>query len=150
MVRYRETAKGRVRLTSEEEAEFLAEVTSRNGAEAKKARLKESLAQLRYEKETAGIVVNGLLVDTSYEGQMRLYTKPNYFIPNRTNRSVRWKGKDGVFKNLSVSELNTVIDAVASYVEACYATEAAHLSAIDALQDDQVDAYDITQNWPDQ
>lgn len=107
--------------------------------------VKVEVTSLRYEKETGGIVVGGVAIDTDRPSQNML----NGAISSMRNgyiNSTRWKGADGTWTEVTLTELEPVAAAVAQHVDACFAAEEAHHAALDAGADPAT--YDITTGWP--
>lgn len=81
-----------------------------------------NVATQRYEKEIAGILIDGLPFYTDRETQMKLIAAslraqitPDY--------SINWKLSNGDFKNFSSDEIVEISNKVGDYVQACYNRE---------------------------
>lgn len=107
----------------------------------------ESLAAYRYEKETAGITVNGSTIRTDRESQSliagaKLYSDLNESI------LIDWKAENG-WVQIDRNAIVAISQAVAAHVQACFSNEKVHSSAINALTTvEEIEAYDITTGWP--
>lgn len=106
------------------------------------------VANKRWQVETGGIVVRDTPIATDRESQSQLnsaYTS----LKNGLTHDTPWKSADGSFKLVQLAELETVAQAVATHVRTCFATEQAHVEAINMLQTQaERDAYDIHSGWP--
>ena len=120
------------------EAEFLV---------LKQAEAKAALAALRWEKETAGIVLGGVEVRTDRESQAQLssaYTS----LKSGLITSTDWKGANG-WVLAGLAEIEPLAQAVAQHVAGCFATERLHAEAIDALTTaEAVAGYSVATGWP--
>ena len=115
-------------------------------ARAKKDRISE-LAALRYQHETAGITLNGMVIETDRQSQA-LITGAWSFSQLNPAVLIDWKGVTG-WVQIDAATISAVAGAVASHVQACFSTERVHAEAITALEtSDAVTAYDITTGWP--
>ena len=134
-----------VELTPEEEAEwFASQVVSID--ELKSQRLSE-LAALRYEKETAGITLSGMAIETNRESQA-LITGAWSFSQLNPAVLIDWKGTNG-WVQIDAATISAIAGAVAAHVQSCFSTERVHAEAISALEtSEEVAAYDLTTGWP--
>jgi len=106
-----------------------------------------ALAAYRYEKETAGITVNGAIIKTDEKSQAKL---TGAWAKGQMNPAVvlRWKGENG-WVIIGKSEIDAIAVVVSDYVEACYDNECAHSEVINSLMTAaEIDVYDITTGWP--
>lgn len=107
-----------------------------------------ALAALRFQKETAGILINGAKVKTDRESQGAL-TGAYTSLKNGLLTGIDWKAEGGVWVSLTLAQVEPLAQAVAAHVQACFSTEKAHAQAIEALSTvAEVDAYDISTWWP--
>lgn len=106
------------------------------------------LADLRFQKETAGIVVGGVSIKTDRESQA-LISGAYSSLKNGLLTSIDWKGANG-WVTVTLAQLEPIAQAVASHVQACFTRERQHNDAIQAVVNNQVavSAYDITTGWP--
>ena len=112
--------------------------------EVKEKKLAE-LAQLRWEKETAGILVDDVEIATDTESQksmMWLYIKAQE--DKNGDFYVKQKDKTKKAKKLKGSDLIVIADAVFNHTQACLQREAELSDLIDADVN-----IDITTGWPD-
>ena len=67
-----------------------------------------------------------------------------------TQRGAAWKGSDGVFRDISFSDVLVLAEAFASRLEACFARERVLTAQLAALSDDQLVSLvgAIEQFWP--
>jgi len=106
------------------------------------------LAALRFQKETAGIVVGGVSIKTDRESQALINGAYNS-LKNGLLSSIDWKGANG-WVTVTLAQLDPIAQAVASHVQACFTRERQHNDAIQLVVNNQVQvsAYDITTGWP--
>lgn len=106
------------------------------------------LADLRFRKETAGIVVGGVGIKTDRESQA-LISGAYSSLKNGLLTSIDWKGATG-WVTVTLAQLEPIAQAVANHVQACFTRERQHNDAIQAVVNNQVQvaAYDITTGWP--
>lgn len=121
--------------------------TMKNIDQLKQTKLAD-LANLRYAKETGGVTLpNGAKIQTDREAQAQITGALNA-ISNGFITNIKWKTPEG-FVELGAQEIAGIAGAVASHVQACFANEATHATAIQGLTDGQaVIDYDITAGWP--
>lgn len=84
--------------------------------------LSDYAANLRYEKETGGIAINGIAVATDRASQAML-TGAVLRAQMDSNVTVKWKTVAG-FVELSAAQIIAIGTAVGNHVEACFAKEA--------------------------
>lgn len=123
-------------------------VDPRNLEERKQA-LANSATSMRWEVESAGIVLDdGTQVRTSKDAQDRIASILQ--CAERAGvKSIDFKASN-CWTTLSTAELEQLAIAVARHVQACFSAERAHHEAIEQLQSIvDVDAYDLKQGWPD-
>ena len=113
----------------------------------KRAELTNAVTALRWAKETGGLTLtNGITVGTKAEDQNRITTViANAQLAGVT--TVDFKAASG-WVTLQLSEVQALAAAIALHVQACFSAERAHHEAIAALDDAQLDNYDITTGWP--
>lgn len=101
------------------------------------------IADRRFEAETAGIVVNGMPLDTGRDSQA-LVTGAALAAVIDSAYSCQWKTIEG-FIDLDAQQIIAIASAMRAHVQACFDREAALLDALDAgtYTDDQLD-----QGWP--
>ena len=105
------------------------------------------LAAYRYEKETAGITVNGALIRTDEYSQGKIN---GAWSTAQINPAVLidFKGVNGWVK-LNAAEITAIAEAVSIHVQSCFSTERIHSDAIAALETSEaVTAYDLNTGWP--
>jgi hypothetical protein len=108
----------------------------------------EALAQLRYERETAGITVDGAVIKTDRESQAML-TGAWVRTQRKPTTVIDWKGKNGWGK-VGKAQIEATADAVSDHIQNCFTQEMVHATAIAALETaEDIDAYDITTGWPE-
>ena len=112
----------------------------------KTQRLSE-LAAYRYQKETAGITLNGIAIETNRESQALINGAWSF---SQLNPAVLidWKAESGWIQ-IDAATIAAIAGAVATHVQACFSTERIHAEAIAALETSEaVAAYDLTTGWP--
>lgn len=118
------------------------QAVSEDLAEAKR-RLRERATALRWEHETGGITVGGVLVLTGIEDQNRIAT-----ALIGAPATLDFKADSG-WVTLTLAELQAVAAAITTHVQACFTAERAHHEAINALPSlAAVAAYDVEAGWP--
>lgn len=106
------------------------------------------LAAYRYEKESAGIIVDGVDVHTDRSSRSILNSKKDW-LANHPSQVVDYKGKNG-WHDLTKQKVEDIWDEVETHVESCYNIERTHAEAIEALTTvNDVEQYDITTGWPE-
>jgi len=86
----------------------------------KKQRI-EQLASLRYEKEIAGIEINGIKIKTDRESQSLINGAYVSTLIN-PNFTIDWKGENG-WININAQQITGIATAVATHVQACFTRE---------------------------
>lgn len=102
---------------------------------------REQLAALRYEKEIAGIEINGTVIRTDRETQSVL-DSAHRRAKEDLDLLVDWKGANGWVK-LTAAQIIAIGDAVFAYVQACFK----HERELSDLIESDIDT-DITIGWP--
>ncbi len=105
------------------------------------------LAALRYEKETAGITLNGASIETDRASQALI---TGAWSISQINPAVLidWKTATGDWVQIDAATIAGIAGAVAGHVQACFSAERVHAEAIAALETaEDVAAYDITVGW---
>ena len=107
-----------------------------------------ALAAYRYGRETGGVIVSGISVATDDRSKM-LISGAYAAAKNNVREVFQFKGGAG-FATLSKAQIAAVAEAVFTHVQDCYANEATHAAAIEALATAaEVGAYDFTTGWPE-
>ena len=108
-----------------------------------KAQKKAEIAAARYEAETAGTTVNGVLIDTGRDSQA-LITGAAVAAMLDSEYSLNWKTESG-FIHLSAPEIIAVAQAVRAHVQTCFDREGELVAQVDAAQNvEELDASDIS------
>lgn len=102
------------------------------------------IAARRYQAETSGTIVNGMLLDTGRDSQA-LVTGAALAATLDQNYVCKWKTIEGFFE-LSAQQIIGIASTMRAHVQACFDREAELLAALEAgtFTDDQLD-----QGWPD-
>ena len=105
------------------------------------------IAAYRYQKETAGIVINGMTIKTDVDSQAKL-TGAWSFSQLNPAILIDWKAESGWIQ-IDAATIAAIAGAVAAHVQSCFSTERIHAEAIAALvTSEEVQSYDITNGWP--
>ena len=108
-----------------------------------KAQKKAEIAAARYEKETAGVEVNGVLVDTDRDSQS-LITGAALAAVIDGEYALNWKTESG-FIHLTAPEIIAVAQAVRAHVQSCFDREGELVALVDAAQNaEELNAIDIS------
>lgn len=106
---------------------------------------KAEIAAARYDAETAGTTVNGVLIDTGRDSQA-LITGAALAAVIDGEYSLNWKTESG-FIHLSAPEIIAVAQAVRAHVQHCFDREGELVALVDAAKtEDELNAIEIT--WP--
>ena len=113
-----------------------------------RANRKSELSAIRFERETDGIVINGVNVETNRDSQAMIngawsasQVDPNILID--------WKGADGSWTQINAATITGIAMAVSAHVQACFSNERQLSEAIDDAETTaEVDAIDLTVGWP--
>lgn len=126
-------------MTAEEKAAHLAGM---------KATRKAAATDLRWQKEVAGIAINGVPVATDDRSKTLILGKRAKAREN-PDMTFRWKSASGEWVNLTGAQIIAIADAVADHVQACFDREGDLHDAIDAAETaEDVLAVDIAEGWP--
>ena len=110
-----------------------------------KTQKKAAIAAARYEREIAGVTVNGVLIDTGRDSQA-LITGAALAAVIDSGYSLNWKTTAG-FIHLSAPEIISVAQAVRAHVQSCFDREGELVALVDAAQSaEDLDSIVIT--WP--
>lgn len=108
-----------------------------------KAQKKQEIALARYEAETSGTTVNGVLIDTGRDSQA-LITGAALAAMLDGDYSLNWKTAAG-FIHLTAPEIIAVAQAVRAHVQACFDREGELVALVDAAQNaEELDAIGIS------
>jgi hypothetical protein len=116
--------------------------------EAIKTETAEMLAAIRYEKETAGITVNGIHLLTDDRSKSLLVGKAlKASIDPAT--TCNWKTPAG-WVTLNAEQLISLATTLDAYVQACFDREGEIAAQIDAATTvAEIEAIDLNAGWPD-
>jgi hypothetical protein len=113
-----------------------------------KAAHKAVATDLRWQKETAGILIGGMLVATDDRSKTLILGKRAKAREN-PDMTFRWKTAGGAWVELTGAQIIAIADAVADHVQACFDREGDLHDAIDAAETAQaVLSVDINTGWP--
>lgn len=106
------------------------------------------LAALRYAKETGGITLNGVRIETDEKARINLSGAVSRAML-RPESSVNWKISSLVWVPIAAEQIIEIGLAVSGFIENCFTCEMNHALAINALETaEAVQAYDVTTGWP--
>lgn len=116
---------------------------------------REDLASLRYQKETAGIDVNGIVVKTDRQSQAMITgasLAAKLAIDEEEPFEIKWLSESGPVI-LNAQEVIGLAQAVRAHVQACFDNQIDHLDELHQLSQsgtaqDIID-YDIQTGWPE-
>lgn len=107
-----------------------------------KALKNAAIAAARYDAETAGTTVNGVLIDTGRDSQA-LITGAALAAVIDSSYSLNWKTTSG-FIHLTAPEIIAVAQAVRAHVQSCFDREGELVALVDAAQNaEELDAIEI-------
>lgn len=125
--------------TSAEIAEFSANLRERKIA---------ALADLRWQRETGGMIFNDHLVATDAVSQTKIIGAVVGAQIDPTS-TIQWKMADGEFVTLDAAAMVALATAMRAHVQACFDNEATLRAQIEAAPNDAaVAAIDILTGWP--
>lgn len=117
-----------------------------------KTQLLERLADIRWQKETGGIELEGIKISTDRQSQaMITQTVAGLNLTNATDNpitTVKFKSDSG-FVELSAEQIAAIGIAVTRHVEACYAREQELASKIESIKTIKtLRKLDLSAGWP--
>ncbi len=107
-----------------------------------------ALAAYRFQRETAGITLNGAVIRTDRESQAMIAGAKNYsdLTPGIL---IDWKSEGGWIQ-IDRQALLAVGQAVGAYVQACFSQERVHAEAIAGLSTlEEIASYNFETGWPE-
>lgn len=126
--------------------EYLEWVAEGNTAPAPTVTREQLLARIaarRWDAQSAGIVLNGTPISTDRDAQTTI-TSALLAWPESLE-SVEWKAADGSFLTVTKAQLQVILSAGFTYIQACFAREGELVAAVQAstYAEDMLD-----QGWP--
>ena len=113
-----------------------------------KAACKAAATDLRWQKETGGILIAGIPVATDDRSKTLILGKRAQ-AQSDPAMTFRWKAASGEWVELTGVQIIAIADAVADHVQACFDREGDLHDAIDAAETaEAVLAIDIAAGWP--
>lgn len=104
-----------------------------------------TLARIRWEKETAGLTVNGIPYSTARESQLALS------LVAAEGQPEQWKDASGQWHDLTPQQLLEASSAVQQYRRACFAHERQLASKVKSAQNAvELDRISLEEGWPSQ
>ncbi|MBF0232293.1 MAG: DUF4376 domain-containing protein [Desulfamplus sp.] len=98
------------------------DLTDQDWLNSKSKELKKAvLADLRWQRETAGITVNGRTIKTDRESQAKL-TSAYTAAQINPMITINWKCEDG-WVSLNATEIKNIANAVIAHVQSCFNRE---------------------------
>lgn len=113
----------------------------------KEQKLKD-LADLRYQKEVAGIVLNDIQIKTDRESQALITGAYSYSMIN-PDALIDWKASDNTWVQITAETIKAIAQAVAEHVQACFSNEKVLAEQIIAAEEDELEAIDLNVGWPE-
>lgn len=116
--------------------------------------IKDELASIRWENESAGIIYNDILYVTDSQSKVNYLgaLQKSLLDPNYT---VLWKAKtitnpqSSIFINLSAPEMVTIANAAINYVTACFENENNLVLQINNITKlEELTGFDLQTGWP--
>lgn len=105
--------------------------------EGAKIRKLAELADWRYQREIAGVMVGGTRIKTDRESQA-IVTSAFISMSQGLVSSIDWKAEGGVWVSLGLSQITGIAQAVVSHVQTCFSAE--KLLSIEILALDTIEA----------
>jgi len=119
-----------------------------------KAEKMAALARRRWEVETGGLAVGGVMVATDRESQALIAGKQLYLDKVPAATEVKWKAESG-WVTIPHAQFEQIAIAVAEHIQSCFDREGELAAAIDAIAEDDeavartaLDAIDVQAFWP--
>ncbi len=113
-----------------------------------KAARKDAATDLRWRKETGGIVIAGVRVATDDRSKTLILGKRAQAQADPA-ATFRWKAAGGAWIALTGAQIIAIADAVADHVQACFDREGELHDLIDEAEDAAAAlTVDITDGWP--
>lgn len=106
------------------------------------------LADFRWRKEIGGLTVNGLQIDTTDRSKTLIIGAKDLAVADPT-QTFDFKTIDGAYKQIDAATMIGIYQAVAAWVQTCFANEqvvAAKILALDSAQ--EVIDFDLEASWP--
>lgn len=97
----------------------------------RKAEMKAKAADVRWRRETGGIMVNGMPISTAPESQTKLVSVLVIASQNPAFE-VNWKGSDGRFYPMTSAQILEMVYAVRQHIQAAFDWEGQIVAAIDS------------------
>ena len=97
--------------------------------ESVKADKLAQIAQWRYGREIAGVVIDGALISTDRESQAKLSAAYSS-LKDGLLSSINWKTQSGSFVVLDAQSIGAVAGAVAQHVQSCFDAEMALVAQV--------------------
>ncbi|WP_081048561.1 DUF4376 domain-containing protein [Xanthomonas translucens] len=110
-----------------------------------RAELRRQVTAMRWQKETGGITVGGMPVNTGLDDQNRIASVLAVIALGM--ETVDFKISTG-WVTLTAVEIQAVAKAVGTHVQACFSAERAHHAAIAKLDSAAAASYDVSSGWP--
>lgn len=118
---------------------------------SRKARALDALSEKRWQVETGGVTINGILIRTDEVGQAKLAGASLGFDKDPEAAVLDWEAQPGVWVTLSQEQINGLGVAVFRHVQACFSrarivSEAIQNASTDAAMDESEGM--ISTGWP--
>jgi hypothetical protein len=109
-----------------------------------RAELRRQVTAIRWQKETGGITVGGMGVNTGIDDQNRIASVLTVMALGI--ETIDFKIATG-WVTLTAAEVQAVAKAIGTHVQACFSAERAHHAAIAKLASNAT-TYDVSIGWP--
>lgn len=106
-----------------------------------------ALADFRWQKEIGGIVINGMIIETT-DRSKTLVTGALMLAQSNPAATFQFKTTDNQYVEVDAAGMVAIYQAIGAHVQACFAKEqvvAAQIVALATWQ--EIEAFDIAQAW---
>lgn len=113
---------------------------------SKHQRMLKRLSKLRSRIETSGTLYQGILLKTD-EGSIAKITSTVMALQAGMMQSIDWKGHNGWITGVDYEGMLGIATAVSLHIEKAFSTENAIASKIEAMTEQELDAFDLDAEW---
>lgn len=112
-----------------------------------KETLKEKYSELRWKKETEGIVYNGIEIETDDRTKTTILLKRE-LLSTTSKTTFSWKNKGSIFQ-FDVDDIIKISNAINNYVQECFEIEASLIKQLDLVKNPlDLTKFDLEIQWP--
>jgi Domain of unknown function (DUF4376) len=108
--------------------------------------LKSRVAAYRYDREIAGLSLNGIEILTDRQSQSKV-AEAYILLKHGLITSIDWKSASGWIV-LDLAFMEGIATVVGTYIQQCFSAEKEHGVLIDSLTLEEAPTYDIASGWP--